>query len=166
MMISQRMNDALNRQVANEFGACFSYLAMAFEFDTMGLKIFSKRFFEQADEERGHAMKIARFIQDVDAKVVLDTIAKPRTDYGSALAMVESALNHEKTVTKQIHGLVELAESEKDYTTRSFLQWFIDEQVEEESTMTDLLHMVKLAGESSLFLVEGRLAKMMEASSS
>ncbi len=163
MMISAKMNKALNQQVTNELDASFSYLAMSFAFEDMGLKIFGQRYKAQADEERGHAMKITGYIQDVGGKVCLDAVAKPRADYDSAQAMVEAALASEETVTKQVNELVALAEAEKDYATQSFLQWFVDEQVEEVSSMSELLQMVKMAGEANLFLVEGRLAKMMAA---
>lgn len=163
MMISAKMNTALNQQVTNELNAAFSYLAMSFAFEDMGLKIFGQRYKEQADEERGHAMKITGYIQDVGGKVCLDAVGKPKGDYDSAQAMVEAALASEETVTQQINDLVALAEVEKDYATRSFLQWFVDEQVEEVSSMSELLQLVKMAGEANLFLVEGRLAKMMAA---
>ena len=163
MMISAKMNQALNQQVTNELNASFSYLAMSFEFKDMGLKIFGQRYRAQADEERGHAMKITGYIHDVGGKVCLDAVAKPKADYDSAQSMVEAALTSEETVTKQINDLVALAEAEKDYATRSFLQWFVDEQVEEVSSMSELLQLVKMAGEANLFLVEGRLAKMMTA---
>lgn len=162
MMISERMNEALNRQVANELNTSHSYLAMSFEFDDMGLKVFGARFTQQADEEREHAMKIVRYIQDVGGKVALSGVETPRAGYGSAQSMVEAALESEKTVTQQINDLVALAESEKDYATGSFLQWYVDEQVEEVSSMAELLQMVQLAGEANLFLVENRLAKMMK----
>jgi ferritin len=163
MMISAKMNKALNQQVTNELNASFSYLAMSFAFNDMGLRIFGERFKEQADEERGHAMKITGYIQEVGGKVCLDALAKPKSDYDSAQSMVEAALASEETVTKQINNLVALAETEKDYATRSFLQWYVDEQVEEVSSMSELLQMVKMAGEVNLFLVEGRLAKTTSA---
>jgi len=123
MMISAKMNQALNQQITNELHASYSYLAMSFAFDDMGLKVFGRRYKAQADEERGHAMKIAEYIQTVGGKVCLDTVAKPKADHSSAQAMVEAALASEETVTKQVNDLVALAEAEKDYATRSFLQW-------------------------------------------
>jgi len=162
MMISPKMNQALNRQVANEFDAAFGYLAMSFVFRDMGLRVFSRRFKAQATEERDHALKITEYIQDVGGKVALDAVEKPRADFDSAQAMVEAALASEQTVTQQINDLVALANAEKDYATQSFLQWFVDEQVEEVSSMSELLQMVKMAGEANLFLVESRLAKLME----
>lgn len=162
MMISEKMNQALNRQVTNEFGASHTYLAMACSFHEMGLKVFAKRFFQQAEEERQHALKIMKYIEDVGGKIVLDGVAKPKTGYNSTLAIVEAAVEAERTVTGQVNELVALAETEKDYATRSFLQWFVNEQVEEVSSMLDLLQMVTMAGEKNLFYVESRLAQMMQ----
>lgn len=166
MMISKVMNASLNKQIANELGASHKYLAMAYCFDDMGLKVFAKRFGQQADEERGHALKIARFIQDVGGRVVFEALDKPKGDYKSAKEIVQAALDSELTVTKQINELVAQSEKEKDYATRSFLQWFVDEQVEEVSSMTELLKLVAMAGEQFLFQIEGRLMSMMAASGS
>jgi len=162
MMISEKMNQALNRQVSNEFGASHTYLAMACSFHEMGLKVFAKRFFQQAEEERQHALKIMKYIEDVGGKIVLDGVAKPKGGASSALAIVEAAVEAERTVTGQINELVALAETEKDYATRSFLQWFVNEQVEEVSSMLELLQLVTMAGEKNLFYVESRLAQMMQ----
>lgn len=162
-MISQKMNDALNHQFTNEMLASFKYLAMAYQYDDMGLLVFGKRFRQQADEERGHALKIADYIQDVGGKVAIEGIAKPKSGYPTAISMVEAALESERTVTKQINELVDLAFSEKDHATQSFLKWFVDEQVEEEKSMNDLLAIMKVAGDQNLILVENRLAAMMDA---
>ena len=159
MMISAKMNEALNRQVTNELNASYSYLAMSFAFKDMGLKVFGLRYRAQADEEYGHAMKITEYIQDVGGKVCLDAVAKPKADYDSAQAMVEAALASEETVTKQINELVALAEAEKDYATRSFLQWFVDEQLEEMSMQSDLLTVVRRAG-TDLNYVEQYVSKL------
>ncbi len=163
MMISSRMVTSLNGQIANELLASHKYLAMSYCFEDMGLHVFAKRFMEQADEERGHALKIAKFIQDVGGKVILDKIDKPKSDYKSARQIVQAAVDSELLVTKQINDLVAQAEKEKDYATRSFLQWFVDEQVEEVATMSELLKLVVMAGEQYLLQVEGRLAAMMAA---
>ena len=158
MMISEKMSKALNKQVTNEFHASFTYLAMALSFHDMGLKVFAKRFYDQANEEREHAEKILRYLQEVGAEARLDGIEKPKGDYKTVTEIVKAALEAELTVTKQIHDLVTLAESEKDYATRSFLRWFVDEQVEEVSSMQELLQMVEMAGDKHLFFVEARLA--------
>lgn len=152
MMISKTMNDQLNKQIAVEFAAAHKYLAMAGAFDAMSLKNLAKRFLEQEEEEREHAMKILRYVQDVGGEVVLDAIPAPRREYADVQAIVQAALDSELEVTRCIHDLVTLAESEKDYSTRSFLQWFVDEQVEEVSSMGDLLALVKLSGDNVLLV--------------
>jgi len=165
MLISKQMGARLSEQFINELGASHNYLSMACELDSMGLKIFAKRFFEQADEERIHALKIARYLLDVGATVESDAIPAPKTRYGTASSIVDAALKSELTVTKQINDLVAFSEKEKDYATRSFLQWFVDEQVEEVATMTELQQLVSMAGEKNLFQVEERLLHMSAESS-
>lgn len=150
MMISTAMNAKLNDQIGAEFAAAHAYLAMACAFDRMALKVLAKRFLQQHDEELEHAMKILHYVQEVGGTVSLDAIAKPKKDYKNTEAIVSTALQNEKDITAKINDLMTLAESEKDYATRSFLQWFVDEQVEEVSSMTNLLNVVKLAGDNVL----------------
>lgn len=162
MMISQSMNAKLNEQITAEFSAAHSYLAMACAFDRMGLKVLAKRFVEQYDEEREHAMKIVKYIQEVGGSVVVESIGKPNGDYKDAKAIIQAALESEKHITQMINDLVALAESEKDYASRSFLDWFVNEQVEEVASMTDLLNLVKLAG-GNMLQVETRVRHEMGA---
>ncbi len=163
MIFSKAMNDALNKQIGNELFASFSYRQMAFELEELGLKIFSTRFHQQADEEHEHAMKMAKYIEDCGGHVKLGGIDAPKTGHGTCKAMAEAALESEKRVSRQIFDLMNLAESEKDHSTRSFLKWFVDEQVEEIASMSDLLQLVEMAGDGNLFLAEQRLSEMMKA---
>lgn len=160
MMISAKMNERLNQQIANELNASHKYLAMAYCFDGMGLKVFAQRFNQQAMEERVHALKIADFIHDVGGKVIFEALDKPKGDYASAKAIVKAALDSELTVTAQVNEIVAMTEKETDYATRSFMQWFVSEQVEEVSSMTELLQWVTLAGDN-LIPLETRLAQSM-----
>lgn len=160
MMISEAMNAKLNEQIAAEFSAAHDYLGMACALDQMGLKILAKRFLAQHDEEREHAMKILHYVQEVGGTVVLQDTGKPGNDYENVEAIVRAALESEHKVTRMINDLVALADTEKDYATRSFLNWFVDEQVEEVSSMTDLLALVQLAGENML-QVEARVRHEM-----
>ena len=160
MMISKAMNAKLNEQIAAEFYAAHKYLAMACAFDRMGLKILASRFLKQHEEERGHGMKILKYVQEVGGTVALDAVAKPAKDYKSTEAIVSAALESELEITAKINDIMALADSEKDYATRSFLQWFVDEQVGEVSQMTDLLNVVKMAGEN-LLQVEARVRHEM-----
>jgi len=160
MMISQAMCDKLNGQINLEFSAAYQYLSMACSFDSMGLKILSKLFQQQYAEEREHALKILGYVQEVGGAVKLEAVPKPRGDFKSVQDIVEAALKSELNVTQSIGELMEAAIAEKDHATQSFLKWFVDEQVEEVASMTDLLNLVKLAGDNML-QVESRIRHEM-----
>ena len=162
MMISEKMIKKLNEQITNELFAAHTYLDMSCAFKDMGLDVFAAWFRHHADEERVHAMKIFDYIHEVGANVRLQQIDQPAERPGSVEGLVQAALDHELKVTRQIHDLVELADEKKDYATRSFLQWFVDEQVEEVAVVTDLLNLIKLAEGKHMLQVEARLARMME----
>ena len=165
MMISDNMCAQLNRQVINELYASHLYLAVACTFNKQGLKVFARRFMIQAEEEREHALKLVKYVLDVGGEVVLGGIAKPTGDFSSARSMVKTALDHELLVTRQFNELVALAQEESDHATGSFLQWYVDEQVEEVSSMTDLLQLIEMAGDQNLILVEARLEHDMPSAS-
>jgi len=161
MSISAAMNAKLNEQITAEFSAAHSYLTMSASLEKMGLKVLAKRFLDQHEEERGHGLKIFKYVQDVGGEVALDAVAKPKSGYKSVEAIAQAALDSEQEVTRLIHELVALADKEKDYSTRSFLGWFVDEQVEEVASMTDLLRLVRLAGKD-LLEVETRVRHEMQ----
>jgi bacterioferritin B len=151
-MVSQPMNAKLNAQITNEFNASQTYLAMACLFDDLGFQALSKYFREHADEERGHALKIVDYMLDTDSRVALQPIPAPPANYNGVVAAIEAALNHERMVTQNFHDLMELARQEHDFTTEFFLKWFVDEQVEEEKTFTDLLNAARAAKDHLLEL--------------
>lgn len=159
-MISKKMNAKLNGQIAREFEASHAYLAMSCRLEEMGLKILAAFFSRQQEEEREHALKVIRYLQEVDGKVELSQVAKPSSNYKSVRSIVEAAVKAELDVTKRINVLMNLAIAEKDHATASFLKWFVDEQVEETASMRDLLNLVKLAG-ANLLQVEARLRHEM-----
>jgi ferritin len=159
MMISETMCTRLNEQITNELGASQTYLAMACMFESMNLKMLAKYFRKQTEEERGHALKILDYVLEVGGRVRLQPLAAPKPDYKSVAAAIDAAVAHEEKVTQQIHSLAALAEKERDYSTRTFLQWYIDEQVEEISSMSYLAALVKMAGEGLLQL-EAAVARL------
>lgn len=160
MMITEALNAKLNEQIATEFAAAHGYLAMACSFEAMGLKFLAKRFLQQNDEEREHAMKVLRYIQQVGGSVRLSATPKPPQDYDAVDAVVRAALESELEVTKKINELVDLAISDNDHATKSFLQWFVDEQVEEVASMRELLGLVEMAGKN-LLQIEARVRHEM-----
>lgn len=152
MAISKAMNAKLNEQIASEFYSSQVYLAMACMFEGLGLKMLAKLYRKQTEEERTHALKILDYIFTVEGQVKLQAIPEPPAKYKSVLAAIEAALAHERKVTEQIHALAAFAEKEKDYATGSFLQWFIDEQVEEVDSQVQLVQIARMAGDHLLQL--------------
>lgn len=163
MLIPEPVLNRLNQQIANEFHAAHNYLAMGCRFDELGLKMLAQWFFRQGEEEREHGMKLLNYVLEVGGEVKLSAIDAPKGKMTSPIDIVQTALDQEREVTRCIHEIVTLAEEHKDYSTRSFLNWFIDEQVEEVSTMTDLLQLVKMAGDNNMLQVEARVAKMIQS---
>ncbi|MFQ5807158.1 MAG: ferritin [Phycisphaerae bacterium] len=152
MMISEKMNKQLCEQITNELNASQTYLAMACMFEGKALQLLAKRFRKQAEEEREHALKIVDYILEVGGSVELQPLPAPRAEYPTVLAAIEAAVEHEQTVTKQIHELCTLAESEKDHGTRNLLNWYVEEQIEEVSSMRQLADVARMCGNALLQL--------------
>lgn len=157
MQIGSRVTDSLNAQIGREFFASLQYVAMAAWFEEQGLPGFAKFFFKQAAEENAHALKIVRYVAEVDGKVAIPTIAEPRREWGSIQEVLRAFLEAEEDVTRRIWALVELAQAEKDLSTFQFLQWFIEEQREEESSARSLLDRAKRLGEERAALLDSTL---------
>lgn len=158
-MLSKATEKAINEQIVNELYSSNAYLSVASYMDSEGLKVLSAFFFRQSAEERDHALKLLHYMLDVGGKVVVGTVPAPMATFKSVEHAVQESLNQEKTVTEQINRLMGLAHKESDYATASFLKWFVDEQVEELSSMHELLLLVQKAGDQNLLLVEDRLLK-------
>lgn len=159
MLISKQMNARLNEQVGNEFGASLQYVQIATYFDGEGLPMLARHFYRQSDEERDHAMKFVRFINDASGELQIPQVAAPHHSFRSAEEAVKKALDWEMTVTDQINNLMDLAIKDNDHISRQFLQWFMEEQLEEVSSMDTLLRMVRRAGEQGLLFVESYLGQ-------
>src|SRR5436190_6055320 len=149
----------LNEQVAYEFAASQQYVAIAVWFDSETLPLLAAHFYRQAVEERNHAMMIIQFLLDSDHEVVVPAVEAPRTTFSDAREPVALALDQEKRVTEQIAALAALAREEGDLVGEQFLHWFLQEQREEVSSMSDLLKIVERASESNILLVEDYLAR-------
>lgn len=152
MMLNKRVVDALNEQLISEFGASAQYVAAAVYFEEMVLPELAKFFFRQAEEERMHAMKIVHFLLETGCKPIIPATPDLRNEFESAEDVVQMALEQEKRVTEEINNIMRIAHEEGDYTTQSFLQWFVNEQVEEVDTMTNLLHTIRHAGGNLLWV--------------
>ena len=143
-MLSNKMEKALNEQVNAEMYSAYLYLSMSAYFEDQNLSGFANWMHVQAQEEMTHAMKIYRYIHDRGGSVELEQIDKPQIKWDSAQKVLEDVYSHEQKVTEMIHNLVNLAREEKDHGTDNMLQWFVSEQVEEETNADELLNQVKM----------------------
>jgi len=149
-MADRTFAESLNDQVANEFAAHQQYVALAVHYEAETLPRLAAFFYRQAVEERGHAMMITQYLLDADLPVRIPGVDAPETSFSDIVAPVELALAQEKRVTQQISALAALARDEGDYQGEQFMQWFIKEQVEEVSTMSDLLRVVERSRDNPL----------------
>ena len=148
-MINKKMQDALNEQVNAEFYSAYLYLSMAAYFESTSLPGFATWMRVQTQEELLHGMKIYDYVNERGGRVTLKSIGEPQTEWESPLAAFEAAYGHEQKVTGLINGLVNLAVEEKDIAANTFLQWFVDEQVEEEESAETVVNKLKLAADAS-----------------
>ena len=160
MIVKPKVVEAMNTQIQSEFAASAQYIAIAVYFDEAGLPDLAGFFYRQSEEEREHAMKFVHFLLEAGAKPLIPGLPEMKNEFESAADAVQFALDQEVKVTNQINNLVSLAESEKDYASHNFLQWFVDEQVEEVDSMSSLLQTIKHAG-SALLLVEDYVRRKM-----
>ena len=160
-MVSEKMLVGLNDQINMEMQAYYTYLSMSAYFEDKGLKGFASWMFHHSEEEMMHAMKIYDFIHTRRGRVKLGALSEPHHHWDTPLDAIETAMGHEKKVTAAIHNLVKMAREEGDYASDSFLQWFVDEQVEEEEVVDELIQKLTLIGDFSpgLYLLDRELSE-------
>ena len=147
-MASQAFVEKLNEQIGHELGAHNQYVAIAVHYDAETLPRLASFFYAQALEERDHAMMMVRYLLDADAEPRIPALPAPETDFGDLVEPVALALEQERRVSEQINALAALARGDGDLSSEQFMQWFIKEQVEEVSTVSDLLRVVQRAREN------------------
>lgn len=145
--MTQELIDAINEQITYEYYSAHIYLAMATYCAENDLPGFENWFLVQMEEEQFHAKKFIDFLHDRDCKVVIKGFKDPKTGLSSLLETLQYSLGHEKSVTQRIYNLMSIAQDNKDFGALSFINWFVDEQVEEESSFYDMIGKVKLVGE-------------------
>lgn len=152
-MLDKDIQNALNEQLNRELYSAYTYLAMSAYFEDLSLSGFSSWMKLQSKEEIEHSMKYYRYIFDRQGKVTLSAIATPKQNWKSPLEVFEDAYAHESQVTKDINKIVDLSIKQSDHATHHFLQWFVGEQIEEESTTSDLVTRLKRIGDNPAGLV-------------
>jgi len=152
-MLSKKLEDAINEQIRVEFHSAYIYLSMSAYCETINFPGAASWLQAQNIEETEHGMKLFTFVNDRGGHAKLKELSQPQVHFDSLLDIFETSLNHEKNVSEKIYKLYELAIEEKDYPTQVMLQWFIQEQVEEEKTVSDIVENLKMAGSDSQALL-------------
>jgi ferritin len=152
-MLSKEMQDGLNNQINNEYFSSYTYLSMSAYCESINMTGFASWLRRQSNEELEHALKLFDYVIDRDGKIVLKSIDQPPAKYSSLLKMFQQVLEHEREVTSMINKLYEQAANEGNHATAVELQWFIQEQVEEEKSARDIVDNLKLAGDNSSALL-------------
>lgn len=145
-MLKDKLQKELNKQINKEIFSSYLYLSMAAYFETLTLKGFANWMYVQSQEELTHAMRIFKYVIDKGGKVELAAMEAPKKEWKNTLDAFEASYEHEKFITKSIDDLVTLAIEEKDYATQRMLDWFVNEQVEEETNVTEIIEKIKLTG--------------------
>ena len=160
-MLNKKIEDALNKQINAELYSSYLYLSMQAYFESENLGGFANWMGVQMQEELSHALKIFNFVNERNGRVWLKAIDQPQTEWKSPLDVFEETLKHEQKVTGMISKLADLAISEKDHATTSFLKWFVDEQVEEEASANKILQqLIMIKGSTGgLFMLDKELGK-------
>ena len=160
-MISDKMSDAINKQINREIYSAYLYLAMSAYSNDIDLPGFANWFRIQYQEEMAHAFGLYDYLIERDGRPVLLTVDQPPKEFGSPVEIFEQALGHERQVTAWLNELMSLAVDEKDFAAQNFMQWYINEQVEEEATAKSIIQDLKMAGEnnSTLFMINRELAQ-------
>jgi ferritin len=159
-MINKTVEAAINEQIKHEFDSAYLYLSMSAWAEANSLAGAAHWLRAQYGEEQGHAMKFYKYVVEQGGRVMLGGLAQPASEWTSLLDLFQQVLDHEKKVTAWLTKLYEIAVAEKDYATQFLLQWFINEQVEEESGVTKVVDAIKMVGNSgtALYMVDRQLA--------
>ncbi|MEN8726839.1 MAG: ferritin [Sulfurovum sp.] len=160
-MISKKMTKTLNEQLNREFYSAYLYLSMSAYCNRNDFPGAANWFLLQYKEEQDHATRIYNYLIDQGAKVGLKEIAKPPKKFGSLLETYEESLDHEQSMTRNLNELSDYALKEKDHATYNLLQWFVNEQVEEEATVSEIISKLKMVGEDGygILMIDNELAE-------
>ena len=164
MELSKKMQDALNEQIREELASSYIYLSMAAYCESINLPGFANWMRVQSNEELEHALKFYGYIHDRGGRVLLQAIEQPPAEFEGPLGVFEKTLEHEQYITGRIHKLYGMAVEENDYASLSMLQWFVDEQVEEEKNASEILEVLKMIGDKGqgLIMLDRQLASREE----
>ncbi len=164
-MLKKKIEDICNRQVEREGYSSNLYLAMASWAETSGFAGIAEWLYAQADEEKGHMMRFIKYINERGGRAIIPAFKKPEAEYKGVEEMFNEVLKHEEFITASINEIVELTLSEKDYNTNNFLQWFVTEQVEEESSVMAILDKLRLIGKHNMYQFDRDIMRLRTSAS-
>ena len=162
--MKQQVLDGINAQIKNELYSGYLYLAMSAHFEAENLEGFAHWMRLQAKEELAHAMRLFDHVARMGGRVLLKAIDQPPSEFGSPLSIFQQALQHEREVTRQVYELYELAQREREHATELELQWFINEQVEEEDNASTAVDQLNQAGDNraALLMLDREFGERMD----
>lgn len=153
-MLNKKVEKILNEQVEKEGYSSSLYLAMASWAEVNGLAGIAGWLYAQSDEERMHMLKIVKFVNERGGKAVIPAFKQPGKEYTAVKKMFEEVLKHEQYISASINEIVAVCMAEKDYTTLNWIQWFVNEQIEEETNATTILDKLNLMGDKNLYVFD------------
>lgn len=159
-MLTKKVEEILNRQVDREAYSSLLYLSMASWAEAEGFPGIAAWLYAQAEEEKDHMLRFIHYINDRGGRAVIEGIEKPPQDFDSVQALFEQVLKHEQFVTGSINEIVSVCIEEKDHTTNNWVQWFVSEQIEEESSVQEILDRLKLVGDHHLYMFDRDIISM------
>ncbi|MGI6339741.1 MAG: ferritin [Bacteroidales bacterium] len=159
-MLKEKIEDICNRQVEREGYSSNLYLAMASWAETSGYAGIAEWLYSQADEERMHMLKFIKYINERGGKAIIPAFKKPGVEYKNVDEMFREVLKHEQFITASINEIVSLTLEEKDFSTYNFLQWFVSEQVEEESSVQTIIDKLQLVGKNNMYVFDRDIMKL------
>jgi ferritin len=162
-MLKKKVEDLCNRQVEREGYSSNLYLAMASWAETNGLAGVAGWLYAQAEEEKVHMLKFVKYINERGGKAVIPAYKKPPEDYKDLMELFDEVLKHERFISESINDIVELSLAEKDYSTNNFLQWFVAEQVEEESSVQTIVDKLRLGGKNIIYQMDRDIMRLRES---
>lgn len=162
-MLNENVEKALVAQIEKEGYSSNLYLAMASWAESEGFSGIAQWLYAQSDEERMHMLKIIDYVNDRGGKTIIPAFDKPAEEYGDIHTMFQKVLEHEQFVTKSINEIVAVTMEEKDYTTHNWIQWFVTEQIEEESSVNAILDKLKMLGDRNLYVFDRDIMNMRGA---
>ena len=165
-MLSEKITEILNEQIEKEGYSSHLYLAMASWAEVNGLNGVANWLYAQADEERMHMLKIVKYMNERGGHAEIAEIKKPPTSYDNVKQLFNDVLKHEQYITASINDIVALCIQEKDYTTHSWINWFVNEQIEEEASVNTIIDKLKLIGDGNLYHFDNDIMNMRAEMSS